>query len=159
MSERAHELTIRDEVVLRDIELLHVDSRVLGVFHGLLGGCRGATCRHELRIARSALVLLFFFLLPLALLVRLLQRLLPDGRHDEVEVALSLAVSDLIEHDLRLDGDSGRFTDEYALQALKHLKDVDWVHASVLIMIAQLKHNCRPTERQREVSIELSRLN
>ena len=150
MSERAHELTIRDEVVFRDIELLHVDSRVLGVFHRLFGGCRGATRRHELRIARSTLVLLFFFLLPLALLVRLLERLLPDGRHDEVEVALSLAISDLIEHDLRLDGNSGRFTDEYALQALKHLQNVDWVHASVLIMIAQLKHNCRTIKRQSE---------
>lgn len=75
-----------------------------------------------------------------ALLVRLLERLLLDGGHDEVEVALSLAVSDLVEHDLRLDIHAGRFTHKHSLKPLQHLQDVHWVHAPILVMITQLEH-------------------
>ena len=58
-----------------------------------------------------------------------------------MEVALSFAVSDLVEHNLRFNCDSGRFTYENSLESLEHLQDVDGVHTAVLIVIAQLEHN------------------
>ena len=46
-SQGRHELPICDQIVLSNIELLHVDCGVLLVFHWLLGW-RGTTSRHQL---------------------------------------------------------------------------------------------------------------
>ena len=63
-----------------------------------------------------------------------------------MEVALCLAISNLVEHDLRLDVDSGRFSDKDSLEALEHLQNVDGVHAAVLVVIAELEHHCSDKE-------------
>ena len=57
-----------------------------------------------------------------------------------MEVTFSFTVSDLVEHDLALDSDARRFTNEDALQSLQHLKDVHWIHTTILIMVAKLEH-------------------
>ena len=84
---------------------------------------------------------LFFVLVPLALLLSLTDSFMLDCCHDKVEIALGLAVSNFVEHDLRLDVNSSGFTHEYSLKTLQHLQNVYWVHTSILIVIAQLEHN------------------
>ena len=66
-----------------------------------------------------------------------------DSLHDEVEVELGFAVCYLVQHDLRMDIDAGSLPDEDALEALQHLQDVDGIHATVLIVITKLEHNCQ----------------
>jgi len=79
----------------------------------------------------------------------LFEGFLSDRGHDKVEVAFSLAVSDLIQHDLGFNSDPSRFTNEYTLQALEHLENVDRIHAAILIVIAQLEHNCHEREKRK----------
>ena len=94
-----------------------------------------------MRVARCTLVLGLLLVLVLqSLLIRLFETLLLDCSHDEVEVAFCLAVGNLVEHDLRLNVDTCSLSDEDSLQALQHLEDVHWVHAAVLVVIAQLEH-------------------
>ena len=57
-----------------------------------------------------------------------------------MEVALGLAIGNLVQHDLRLNIDTCSLADEDSLQALQHLEDVHWVHAAILVVIAQLEH-------------------
>ena len=57
-----------------------------------------------------------------------------------MEIALCLAIGDLVEHDLRLNIDSCSLANEHSLETLQHLKDVHRIHAAVLVVIAQLEH-------------------
>ena len=68
--------------------------------------------------------------------------LLLDGLHDELEVALGPAVCNFVKHNLRLDLHASRFTNEHALQPLQHLQDVHGIHATVLVVVTELKHHC-----------------
>ena len=58
---------------------------------------------------------LFFVLVALALLLSLTDSFMLDCCHDEVEIALGLAISDFVEHDLGLDVNASGFTHEYTL--------------------------------------------
>lgn len=135
-AESRHEFSVSDKVVFCYVELLHVHS--LSIVCGL--SPRSTCSRQHLRPICTLVLGFLFVLVSEALLVCLLERLLLDGSHDEVEVALSLAVSDLIEHDLRLHIHTSRFTDEHSLKSLQHLQDVHWIHAPILVVITQLEH-------------------
>ena len=57
-----------------------------------------------------------------------------------MEIVFSLSICDVVEHDLRLDLYSCSFSVKETLETLKHLKNMYWVHAPVLVVIAKLKH-------------------
>lgn len=57
-----------------------------------------------------------------------------------MEVVLSFAICNVVEHDLGLDVNASTLSNEDTLQSLKHFEDVDRVHTSILVVIAQLEH-------------------
>ena len=71
--------------------------------------------------------------------------LLLDRLHDEVEIELGLMVSDLPQHDFRLHFNSRSFADEHTFKSLEHLQNMNWVHAAVLIVVAELEHDYTET--------------
>ena len=90
----------------------------------------------------ATVVLSLFDLLLLHLLNEdFLDCLLSDDGHDQVKVLLCSLISVGVEQNLGADIDSTGFTDEKSFNFLEHLQDLQRVHASILIIITQLKHH------------------
>ena len=67
--------------------------------------------------------------------------MLANDGHDKVKVLLGALISHGVCENLRLEVHTGALPSKDTLYSLKHLKDVHRIHATVIVMIAQLKHH------------------
>ena len=70
-----------------------------------------------------------------ALAKDLLDRLLPNYSHNEVEVFLRSLVSQIVQQYLRTYVDALRLSAEKPLYLLQHLQDLEWRHAPIVIVV------------------------